>query len=138
MMMNLAPPKDNSVYFAIFAAITGITGAMGPVAGGYLGRIYSNIDIFSLSGLKLLFVTGSFLRLAALPLLRSVRIHENATIGQIFTRFNDWQKYLPLYNLSRFYVFNINHRANMLFPVSRGMIRIKSRLEVLIKREEED
>lgn len=138
MMMNLAPANDNAVYFAIFAAITGISGAMGPIAGGYLGKLYLNITVFSLSGLKLLFVTSSLLRLTSLLTLNCVQVRENATIGEIFAKFNNWQRYLPIYNLSRFSVFNINYRGNMLFTMSRGMVRIKSRLEELINRDNKE
>ncbi|MFP4017449.1 MAG: MFS transporter [Halanaerobiales bacterium] len=135
MMMNLAPSEDNAVFFAVFAAITGITGALAPVFGGFLGNLYNNIEIFSISGLKLLFISSSILRLSTIILLRRVRVINNATIKEVFAKFNNWHKFLPLYNMSRFSVFNLNHRGNITFLVTRGIINIEMILEELMKKK---
>ncbi|MFP4662647.1 MAG: MFS transporter [Halanaerobiales bacterium] len=135
MMMNLAPSEDNAVFFAVFAAITGITAALAPIFGGYLGTLYNNIEIFSITGLKLLFITSSILRLSTILLLRRIRIINNATIKEVFAKFNSWYRFLPIYNMSRFSVFNLNYRGNITFLVTRGMINIELMLEELMKKK---
>ncbi|MFW5986351.1 MAG: MFS transporter, partial [Halanaerobiales bacterium] len=45
IMMNLAPVKHNSVYFAVFAAVTGVFGAFAPIFGGFLGVLFNSLSI---------------------------------------------------------------------------------------------
>ncbi len=129
MMINLAPQKRNAVYFAVFAAITGLTGALAPIVGGYLGMFFASKTILGLSGLKLLFITSSSLRLLSITLLKPVQIHDNATIKEIMEKFNIWQKLMPIYNLQRFSPSNINYRGNLNYLMIKGMLNIQKKVE---------
>ncbi len=60
IQMSVAPIRSQSGYFAIAAAITGVTGAMGTATGGFLAQLSS------LGGLPGLFALSAVLRLAAL------------------------------------------------------------------------
>lgn len=65
IQLNLAPRTQNSAYFAVAAAVSGITGALGAALGGYLGQCQF------VGGLLGLFALSTVLRLVALlPLLR--------------------------------------------------------------------
>jgi len=132
--MNLAPSKDNAVFFAVFAAMTGMAGALAPIFGGYLVSVFTNIRILNLTGLKLLFLCSSILRLSTVLLLRRVRIINNATIREVFAKLNNWHQYMPLYNMSRFSIMNINHRGNIVFLMTRGMLNMERILEELMKK----
>jgi hypothetical protein len=58
--MGVAPLLHQSIYFAIAAAVTGVTGAMGITAGGFLATVTN------LGGLPAVFALSAVLRLAAL------------------------------------------------------------------------
>jgi MFS family permease len=67
IQMSVAPVRQPGVYFAIAAAITGLTGAMGTATGGFLAQLSF------IGGLPGLFVISAILRLAALLPLMFVR-----------------------------------------------------------------
>jgi hypothetical protein len=52
MQMSVAPVRSQAGYFAIAAAITGVTGALGTTAGGFLAQLPS------IGGLAGLFASG--------------------------------------------------------------------------------
>jgi MFS family permease len=64
LQMAIAPHRQPSSYFAIAAAVSGLGGALGTTAGGFLAQSAS------LGGMNGLFVLSAFLRLVALlPLI---------------------------------------------------------------------
>ncbi|MEA5576715.1 MFS transporter [Anabaena sp. UHCC 0451] len=64
MMLGIAPSKNQSIYFAIAAAIAGVTGALGTTIGGFIAQFPQ------FGGLLGLFALSSICRLAALiPLI---------------------------------------------------------------------
>jgi MFS family permease len=67
IQMSIAPIRSQSSYFAIAAAITGVTGAVGTTAGGFLAQASF------IGGLPGLFVLSAILRFAALLPLMFVR-----------------------------------------------------------------
>jgi MFS family permease len=69
LQIGVAPPRDRASYFAIAAAIAGVSGALGTTAGGLLTQ-------FTNGGLLGLFALSSVLRLLAL--LPLVFIHERS------------------------------------------------------------
>jgi MFS family permease len=76
LMMGVTPLRNQSIYFAIAAAVPGITGAMGIAAGGYVATLTN------FGGLPTAFALSAVLRLVALlPLIfvherRSVRVRQ--------------------------------------------------------------
>jgi MFS family permease len=76
LMMAVTPLRNQSIYFAIAAAVPGITGAMGIAAGGYVATVTD------FGGLPTVFALSAVLRLfALLPLVfvherRSVRVRQ--------------------------------------------------------------
>jgi MFS family permease len=76
LMMAVTPLRNQSIYFAIAAAVPGITGAMGIAAGGYVATVTN------FGGLPTAFALSAVLRLfALLPLVfvherRSVRVRQ--------------------------------------------------------------
>ncbi|MEP6487611.1 MFS transporter [Microcoleus vaginatus GB2-A3] len=76
LMMSVTPLRNQSLYFAIAAAVPGITGAIGITVGGYVATLTD------FGGLPTVFALSAVLRvLALLPLVfvheqRSVRVSE--------------------------------------------------------------
>jgi MFS family permease len=74
IQMSVAPTRNPAAYFAIAAAITGITGALGTTTGGFLAQLPS------IGGLAGLFVISTVLRLLALLPLVFVREHRSVSL----------------------------------------------------------
>ncbi|MFN6475466.1 MFS transporter [Nostoc sp. DedQUE07] len=77
LMMGIAPLGHQSSYFAIAAAIAGITGAMGITVGSFLATLPG------IAGLLGLFVLSSLLRMAALVPLVFVQEQRSIPLGQL-------------------------------------------------------
>ncbi|MBD1907807.1 MFS transporter [Funiculus sociatus GB2-A5] len=72
LMMGVTPLRNQSIYFAIAAAVPGITGAMGIAAGGYVATVTD------FGGLPTAFALSAVLRLLAL--LPLVFVHERRSV----------------------------------------------------------
>jgi MFS family permease len=78
ILFKSAPRKHDAYYLSTFLSLTGLTSALGPIAGGFLAFIIKNnhqlpfMDL--LSPLKYVFLLSFILRVLALPLI--LRIHE--------------------------------------------------------------
>ena len=73
LLMGVAPRLNQSIYFAIAAAVPGVTGAMGITVGGFLATVTD------LGGLPGVFALSAVLRLAAL--LALVFVHEQRSMS---------------------------------------------------------
>ncbi len=83
LLMGVAPPLYQSIYFAIAAAAAGVTGAMGITIGGFLATLTD------LGGLPGVFALSAVVRLVALVPL--VFVHEQRSVS--FGKF--WLLLLP-------------------------------------------
>lgn len=77
LQMELAAKRNQSSYFAIAAAVAGVSGALGTTAGGFLAEF---ADIGGLAGL---FALSAVLRLIALLPLVFVREHRSVGLRQV-------------------------------------------------------
>jgi MFS family permease len=73
LMMSVTPLRNQSLYFAIAAAVPGITGAMGITAGGFVA------SMTNFGGLPTVFALSAVLRLFAL--LPLIFVHEQRSVG---------------------------------------------------------
>lgn len=78
IQMELAPKARQSGYFAIAAAIMGITGALGTTAGGFLAEVPG-------FGLSALFILSAVVRLLSLTPLVFVQEARSHSIRQLLT-----------------------------------------------------
>jgi hypothetical protein len=76
--MGVAPARSQAAYFAIAAAITGVTGAMGTAAGGFLAQSTST------GGLPGLFALSAVLRLVALLPLVFVQEQRSQSLTKLW------------------------------------------------------
>jgi Na+/melibiose symporter-like transporter len=73
LMMSVTPLRNQSIYFAIAAAVPGITGAIGITVGSYVA------SLTHFGGLPMAFALSAVLRLFAL--LPLVFVHEQRSVG---------------------------------------------------------
>lgn len=77
LMFRLAARERNSIYFGASAACTGLAACAGSLLGGALGKWaalhHVDLFIFSLTGLKIVFLLTGALRFAALLFLRPIK-----------------------------------------------------------------
>jgi MFS family permease len=72
LMMSVTPLRNQSIYFAIAAAVPGVTGAIGITVGGYVATVTN------FGGLPTVFALSAVLRLFAL--LPLVFVHEQRSV----------------------------------------------------------
>src|SRR4028118_2425956 len=77
LMMAVTPLRNQSIYFAIAAAVPGITGAIGIAAGGYVA------SMTNFGGLPTVFALSAVLRLFALLPLVFVHEQRSMPLGQL-------------------------------------------------------
>jgi MFS family permease len=77
LMMSVTPIRNQSIYFAIAAAVPGITGAMGITAGGFVATVTN------FGGLPTVFALSALLRLFALLPLVFVHEQRSVPLGQL-------------------------------------------------------
>ncbi len=75
--MSVAPAQSQGAYFAITAAVAGITGAIGTALGGFLAQLTC------MGGLPGLFALSAVLRLVALLPLVFVREHRSVRLSEL-------------------------------------------------------
>lgn len=78
LLMGVAPLLHQSIYFAIAAAVPGVTGAMGITVGGFLATVTN------LGGLPGVFALSAVLRLAALLPLVFVREQRSVSLSKFW------------------------------------------------------
>jgi MFS family permease len=84
IQLEIAPLRNQSTYFAVAAAIAGVSGALGTTAGGLLA------ELANYGGLPGLFALSAIVRLIALFPLMFVQEEGGRSIKQVF-------KWLPLF-----------------------------------------
>jgi MFS family permease len=77
LMMSVTPLRNQSIYFAIAAAVPGITGAIGITVGSYVA------SLAHFGGLPMAFALSAVLRLFALLPLVFVREQRSVGVGQL-------------------------------------------------------
>lgn len=91
LLMGVAPLLHQSIYFAIAAAVPGVTGAMGITVGGFLATLTN------LGGLPGVFALSAVLRLAALLPLVFVHEQRSVSLGKFWLLLlPDWWRRVPI------------------------------------------
>lgn len=84
LQMDVASKRNQSTYFGIVAAVTGVSGALGTTAGGFLA------EFADLGGVPGLFALSAILRLIAIFPLVFVREHRSMGLRHIVSRLTLW------------------------------------------------
>lgn len=76
LLMGTAPRQNSGTYFAVFAGITGLAGAVAPIVGGMTAGLLASLEFpagpIHVSSLHWIFLVTTGLRLASLAVFRSV------------------------------------------------------------------
>jgi MFS family permease len=90
LLMGVAPLLHQSIYFAIAAAVAGVSGAIGITVGGFLATLTN------LGGLPGVFALSAVLRLAALLPLVFVHEQRSVSLGKFWLLLlPDWWRRVP-------------------------------------------
>jgi MFS family permease len=108
LMFRLAPRERNSIYFGAWAARNGLAACAGSLFGGVLGKWAAqhqlNFFLFSLTGLKIVFLSSGVLRLVAAWLLRPIEevngMHTRQAL-QLMRHVQNWRRMLKGNSASR-------------------------------------
>ncbi len=140
MMMNIAPAKSNSVYFAVFAAVTGLSGAVAPIVGGVMGELFQGLRIgfgqLSIADLQLLFLASSILRLLSLLLLRTIPIVEKGNTRDLLRSMQRVSEYLPIYSIQNHAAHGVQYLESMTSAVSRGTLDLERKWALILTKGE--
>lgn len=138
LMMNLASGKTSSVFFAVFAAVTGLFGALAPIAGGAIGDFFRGKVLYDgfiqLSDIRLLFLASTTLRLLSLTLIRFIVTPETISVSQLFASISQYQKFLPLYQLQNAASAGMGYIENATANMSRGVIAVEQKIDSILAR----
>jgi MFS family permease len=151
LMMRLAPVEHNAVYFAIFAAITGVFTALAPIVGGVFGKIVENISLtplrglplnavtdsnavlgFRIHGLQLLFGVSFILRLSAVLFLKRVESPTEATVAEVVTHLKKATQPVLIMQAHRAARYGMYPIENMSLAMSRGASILEGNIERFI------
>ena len=138
MMMNLAPVKNSSVFFGVFAAVTGAFGALAPIAGGAMGEMFRGRVLYegfgAFSDIRLLFLTSTVLRLLSLILLRFIVIPDAVSARDMFAAITRYQKFLPLFSVPSVASAGMSSVENATSNMSRSVITIERKIDAILER----
>ena len=138
MMMNLAPAKNSSVFFAVFAAVTGAFGALAPIAGGAIGELVRGRVLYEgfimLSDIRLLFLTSTVLRLLSLTLLRFIAVPDAASARDMFAAITRYQKFLPLFTITSVASSGMSYVENATANMSRSVVSMERWIDTILER----
>jgi len=77
IVLKLSPQNGRSVYLALYAAITGLTGGIAPIAGGAIMQMFNKLhfSIFSyeMSNLQVIFILSMFVQIMALFFINRIQ-----------------------------------------------------------------
>ena len=136
--MNLAPGKSSAVYFAVFAAVTGLFGALAPIAGGAVGELFRGMVLYDgiilLADIRLLFLTSTVLRLLSLVLIRFIATPETVSVTQLFASTSKIQTFLPLYQIQSVAASGMGAVENITTGLTKGVISVEAKIDRLLDR----
>ncbi len=85
ILIKLSPKEGRSVYLALFAAITGVIGAIAPIIGGALSKALAGLELtffaYNISNLQIIFLISSFLQI--LTIFFILRVKEPAAAAPV-------------------------------------------------------
>lgn len=87
LMLALSRPDQTARYSAVWGTAVGVAGFLGPLMGGVIADATLNVNIpaggFNIGAYKITFLVSAALRLAILPLLRSLTEAESTEVREV-------------------------------------------------------
>ena len=132
LMMRLAPQENNTVYFAVFAAVTGFFSAVAPIVGGVFGKMVENVSLnlgFKIYGLQLLFGVSFILRLSSVILLQRVKSPKESTVTEVIMNLKKMAQPVLIMRAHRVARYGMHPIENMNLAMSRGASVLEGNVE---------
>ncbi len=134
ILIKLSPQEGRSVYLALFAAITGLVGAVAPIVGGSLSNALQGVNYtlgnYNISNLQVIFVISAVLQVVILFLILKVREPAAATpVAVVMQLKNDLNPQAGIGGTADFAMMNLEKTNNILRKVDEVTDRIAGKSE---------
>jgi MFS family permease len=135
LLMQLVNKDYKSVYFAIFAAVTGLAASLSPILGGYIVTLISDFEInlgfISIKGLKFIFLITGIIRLSSLGFLSQVEISDQLPIRTLIKKSKSY--IAPSRRISQLGMLGMQSLENFNIALTRGFLTSQKFLSKIIK-----
>lgn len=139
MLIKLSPSQGRSVYLAVFAAVTGVIGAVAPMIGGILvGSLENfsfNLGPYTVTNLHFVFLLSSLGQVLVIFLI--LRVHEEGASRQAMVMMelrNDLDPQKGVAASSDFLIFEFRRTTGVLKQLDEATERLAERSEQRIGR----
>ncbi|MFH1503799.1 MAG: MFS transporter [Candidatus Omnitrophota bacterium] len=139
ILIKLSPQQGRSVYLALFAAITGLVGAVAPILGGSLSKILEKaswtFSTYQISNLHFIFLISSALQ--ALAIFFILRVKEPAAaapVAVVMQLKNDLNPQAGIIGAADFIMIEVKRGENILKKVDRVTDEFAEKSEKKIAR----
>ncbi|MBN1621821.1 MAG: MFS transporter [Endomicrobiales bacterium] len=119
ILIKLSPQEGRSVYFALFAAITGSFGALAPIIGGSVSQLFSKLSFqvmnYNVSGLHFIFLISSVLQILTIFFIVKVKEPAASTpVAVIMQLKNDLNPQTGIAGVADFVMVKLEKSENIL------------------------
>ena len=133
LLLKMVPSEGGAIYFATFAAVTGLAGAIAPSVGGLLSGLIrdTGFTLFTpaLSGLRIMFLLSAVLRMASLFPLLQVNVPDEAEVT-----LDSIQDLRLVYATRTAMAYSIGTVENLNLAMTTGVTEVEARLEEVMAR----
>jgi MFS family permease len=138
ILIKLSSQDGRSVYLALFAAITGLFGALAPIAGGSISKIMKNfsfsISTYTVTNMHFLFLLSSILIVVSIIL--AIRIKEEGSstpVAVVLQLKNDLNPQAGISGAADFLMITVEKGENILDKIDRKTDELAGKSEASIK-----
>ncbi len=140
LLMSSAPREGASTYFAVFAGITGLSGAAAPILGGVVAALTTTVTLqvagVAMEGLQIVFVLTGILRIATLVLLRTIPDADSMPTSEFLAKLRSLTSYQLVRTGQQLAVMGTHSAEATLGHIAAGSLQMERMVsEVLDKGE---
>lgn len=139
ILIKLSPQQGRSAYLALYAAITGITGAVAPIIGGVLSTILKGTSFsffaYNIGNMQIIFLVSAVLQLFAIFFILKVKEPAAATpVAVIMQLKNDLNPQTGIISATDFVMVELQRGGNILKQIDRVTDDMVGKSEGKIKK----
>ncbi len=139
ILIKLSPKEGRSIYLALFAAITGLIGAVAPIIGGTLSKVLEGVKFtffaYNISNLHIIFLISSFLQILTIFFILKVKEPAAAApVAVIMQLKNDLNPQVGIAGSADFMMVELKKAEGVLKKIDRVTDEIAGKSEEQIGR----
>jgi MFS family permease len=139
VMIKLSPERGRSAYFAVFAAISGIGGAVAPVVGGYISHAFKGLSLtirgYDILNLHVIFVISAVLQLMSMLIIFRVKEPAASSPMAVVARLkNDLNPQSGIMGTADLVMFELKAGENLLQKIDKDTDIAVDRSEKIIRK----